>query len=153
MSTFPELPLLFESLVCKSLKCFIISFNLGSFLRSPVDSKAYKIHVTIKIVQKKHPLMVEKKIIHMIMYLDKMSNGNTINGICFFTAKYFKQHVFNICKIMGFNIPEKKIQISSDNFSKLKKNSALYAFQKLSLFNLSYLWYDFFLFGSIFRLC
>ena len=52
MSTFPELPLLFESLVCKSLKCFIISFNLGSFLRSPVDSKAYKIHVNIKIVQK-----------------------------------------------------------------------------------------------------
>ena len=51
--------------------------------------------------------MVEKKIIHMIMYLDKMSNGNTINGICFFTAKYFKQHVFNICKIMRFNIPEK----------------------------------------------
>ena len=60
MSTFPELPLLFESLVCKSLKCFIISFNLGSFLRSPVDSKAYKIHVKIKIVQKKHPFMVEK---------------------------------------------------------------------------------------------
>ena len=88
--------------------------------------------------------MVEKKIIHMIMYLDKMSNGNTINGICFFTAKYFKQHVFNICKIMGFNIPEKKIQISSDNFSKLIKNAALplYVFQKLSLFNLSYLWYD-----------
>ena len=78
-----------------------------------------------------------------------MSNGNTINGICFFASKYFKQHIFNICKIMRFNIPEKKIQISSDNFSKLKKNAALplYVFQKLSLFSLSYLWYDFFLFG------
>ena len=78
-----------------------------------------------------------------------MSNGNTINGICFFASKYFKQHIFNICKIMRFNIPEKKIQIISDNFSKLKKYAALplYVFQKLSLFSLSYLWYDFFLFG------
>ena len=83
----------------------------------------------------------------MIIYLDKMSNGNTINGICFFASKYFKQHIFNICKIMRFNIPEKKIQISSDNFSKWQKNSALYVFQKLSLFNLSYLWYDFFCLG------
>ena len=80
--------------------------------------------------------MVEKKIIHMIMYLDKMSNGNTINGICFFTAKYFKQHVFNICKIMGFNIPEKKIQISSDNFSKLKK-ILLYMLFKNYLYSIS----------------
>ena len=53
-------------------------------------------------------------------------------------------------KSCGSTFLKKKFQISSDNFSKWQKNSALYVFQKLSLLNLSHLWYDFFLFGSIF---
>ena len=38
------------------------------------------------------------------IYLEKLGNGNIVDGICFFTPKHLKQHVLHIGEVCWLNI-------------------------------------------------